>query len=311
MRVTLGRMNASMSILKVSAVVTLVTAIVAAGGESADALNAIAPVDPISEVTEALESHGLIDLDVDAEVGPYSEVDIDGISVETPEGVTSLRPLDGNAGVAVSDDVVVFPADDSYSTAVTAQGRGAVSNAAYVVINGRGAPSEFAFGVEVDDSPALLHLVDDIVLVENAAGEVVNFIAAPWALDDNGRHLPTWYEVDGDVIVQHIDLDGAAFPVVADPKMACDALNCTLEYNKAETRDVASTSSLASYLVGAACTAFGTAIAGFVCAAITAWFVDTANSAQNQKKCVGIRAMRIPGPQSAPYPVVYSGGNCK
>lgn len=45
------------------------------------------------------------------------------------------------------------------------------------------------------------------------------FVAAPWAVDANGQHLPTHYQVEGDMLVQHVDTTDATFPVAADPSL--------------------------------------------------------------------------------------------
>lgn len=45
----------------------------------------------------------------------------------------------------------------------------------------------------------------------------VGTIAAPWAVDANGKNLPTSYSYDDGVLSQHVDLADAAYPVVADP----------------------------------------------------------------------------------------------
>jgi hypothetical protein len=42
-------------------------------------------------------------------------------------------------------------------------------------------------------------------------------IADPWAVDADGRPVPTRFTLDGDTLVQTIDAEGAAFPVVVDP----------------------------------------------------------------------------------------------
>jgi hypothetical protein len=41
----------------------------------------------------------------------------------------------------------------------------------------------------------------------------------PWAVDATGKRLSTRYELDGDKVVQHVDLKGAEFPVVTDPRL--------------------------------------------------------------------------------------------
>lgn len=43
----------------------------------------------------------------------------------------------------------------------------------------------------------------------------MNTISPPWAIDADDRPVDTWYEVDGNVLVQHVHHEGAAYPVVA------------------------------------------------------------------------------------------------
>jgi hypothetical protein len=46
-------------------------------------------------------------------------------------------------------------------------------------------------------------------------------IAPPWAKDAHGRSLPTWYALDssGRVLTQHVDTEGATYPIAADPRL--------------------------------------------------------------------------------------------
>lgn len=39
----------------------------------------------------------------------------------------------------------------------------------------------------------------------------------PWAVDAAGNELDTHYELQGDTLVQHVDVEGAKFPIAADP----------------------------------------------------------------------------------------------
>lgn len=51
-----------------------------------------------------------------------------------------------------------------------------------------------------------------------AADEViVGGFMVPWSVDANGESLPTSYATDGDTLIQVVDTEGAAFPVVSDP----------------------------------------------------------------------------------------------
>jgi hypothetical protein len=47
--------------------------------------------------------------------------------------------------------------------------------------------------------------------------EPIAEIAAPWAVDANGKAVPVRYTVDHDTVVMHADHDDAAYPIVADP----------------------------------------------------------------------------------------------
>ncbi|MDO4412779.1 hypothetical protein [Cutibacterium sp.] len=53
------------------------------------------------------------------------------------------------------------------------------------------------------------------------AGEVEGEIEAPWALDASGKQLPTRFElVDDHTLRQHVDTEGASFPIALDPSWA-------------------------------------------------------------------------------------------
>jgi hypothetical protein len=58
-----------------------------------------------------------------------------------------------------------------------------------------------------------------VQLRNQSARIVIPFISAPWALDSNGKKLPTSYTVNGPKITQHVNTNGAAYPIVADPSI--------------------------------------------------------------------------------------------
>ncbi|MBB1246542.1 hypothetical protein GL263_23755 [Streptomyces durbertensis] len=57
-------------------------------------------------------------------------------------------------------------------------------------------------------------------VIVSAQDEVLGGIDAPWAVDASGKSLPTKYRVEGDDLIQTVDHAGAAYPVVADPKVS-------------------------------------------------------------------------------------------
>ncbi|MBB6406713.1 hypothetical protein [Arthrobacter sp. AZCC_0090] len=95
-------------------------------------------------------------------------------------------------------------------------------NVSYIVIKDASAPSDYQFTIGSSDEG--LKLTPDNrggVTVSDSTGSFVNTILAPWAKDANGDSLRTSYSVSGNVITQHVDTKGAAFPVVADPQYGC------------------------------------------------------------------------------------------
>ncbi|WP_345207824.1 hypothetical protein [Fodinibacter luteus] len=55
--------------------------------------------------------------------------------------------------------------------------------------------------------------------VTDGSGTEAGTVEKPWAYDASGRSLPTHYVLAGTGLVQHVDTDGATFPVIADPRV--------------------------------------------------------------------------------------------
>jgi hypothetical protein len=55
------------------------------------------------------------------------------------------------------------------------------------------------------------------VAVNRATGKTVGMIDAPWAVDAQGKRLPTSYKITGNRIRQFVNTKGANYPIVADP----------------------------------------------------------------------------------------------
>lgn len=60
---------------------------------------------------------------------------------------------------------------------------------------------------------------DGSLELRGADGNLKAVAQAPWAVDSEGKRLPTHYRVEGSVITQEVDLTGATFPVVSDPSV--------------------------------------------------------------------------------------------
>lgn len=91
--------------------------------------------------------------------------------------------------------------------------------------------------------------------------------------------------------------------------MACDAIWCTLEFNKSETQTASETSAGAAGVVCAGATALNPAT-GFVCGAWGAAFWVAAVQAKNQGDCVAMRVSVVPG-FALPHPAIYNNAFCR
>lgn len=154
-------------------------------------------------------------------VSAAAEVDTTYV-VETEGGATSVVASIENPDVTtVSFDLDI---DDGYAVYLTGDGGGMVVDEATLADlqkAGEGAPS----GTPVDVTVAITATLE-----------------APWAVDATGRELPTRYELDGDVLVQHVDTAGAVFPVAADPSWGLGWQYITpvyyVHYNRSETHSI-------------------------------------------------------------------------
>ena len=107
-------------------------------------------------------------------------------------------------------------------------------------LNDEGGVHVIARGVAVEeDLPEEISRLDiDLGALEPGEVELA-YIEAPWALDAQGNAVPTSYEVRGMTLVQTVEHQGAAYPVVADPSFSCGFMYCTIWHNRWETRQIA------------------------------------------------------------------------
>jgi hypothetical protein len=160
-------------------------------------------------------------------------------------------------------------------------------NAGYAVITGANAPTSYRFAFAVDGKPAVLRPVDGGgIEVLSSTGAVVNSIAPAWAKDATGAEVPTSYSVNGNVLTQTVDHAGAAYPVVADPRLRCDSLWCTVELTRGETRSLAANVLYA----GGPCAILGGGAPVCVTVLTGAWAM--ASIAISRGQCIGYRVWK-------------------
>ncbi|SKB08369.1 hypothetical protein [Aeromicrobium choanae] len=129
-------------------------------------------------------------------------------------------------------------------------------------IDSAAAPATYDFGLRGDVSPR--PAPDGGIDLVGPDGAVVAQVERPWAVDAEGRHVPTRYELRGSTVRQVVDhrTRDVAYPVVADPKIfACDAYtSLCVKFSKKETKSVAAKFKKAN--------ASARALAAFICAKI-------------------------------------------
>lgn len=164
---------------------------------------------------------------IDEGTGPGGEEQpgrSDAIGDLQPEG--PIGPV-GSTGVPTYEAVwmpgetiptaVTILADDTNVELVTLGTEDRSLFAALVVIDNHEAPTEYRFENAVPDGHTAKAHPDGSVSFVDIDGNESGGIAAPWALDANGEEVPTRYILDGTTLIQIVDHEGAAYPVVADP----------------------------------------------------------------------------------------------
>jgi len=214
-----------------------------------------------------------------------------GLVVGHGDQEMAIRPSSEGVGeLSPSAKTLVYSISRSHSVALT--GTATAADAGYIVIDDASAPDSYDFDFEANGAPAVLELVEGRVIVKDAAGQVVNMISPAWAVDAGGKALATTYSVHGAVLTQTVDHRDAAYPVVADPRVACSGLFCTLELTKRETALLADNALNA----GTVCGISGPAVVLCTAAVIGGW--AQANIARNTGQCFGTRWASYPLPNN-------------
>ena len=210
-----------------------------------------------------------------------------GLTVPTGANTLSITPVTSReAASALSPSglaVYANTADSSIAFSKASTG----GNAGYAVITGPNAPTEYRFAFTVDGQPAVLKLTaGGGVDVLTSSGTSVNSVVPAWAKDATGAALPTSYSVSGNILTQTVSHRGAVYPVVADPRVRCDSLWCTLELSRGETRGLAAHVLYA----GGPCAVLGGGAPVCVTVLTGAWAM--ASIALSRGQCIGYRVWK-------------------
>jgi hypothetical protein len=86
-----------------------------------------------------------------------------------------------------------------------------------ITIASASAPTRYEFMLNLSSGAALEKRSDGSVVAFSPRRQVLGLFGAPWAVDARGTRMPTEFEIRGNTLVQHVDHQGAVYPVVADP----------------------------------------------------------------------------------------------
>ncbi|TWS22799.1 hypothetical protein FK268_17475 [Tsukamurella sputi] len=121
----------------------------------------------------------------------------------TTSDVQPSQPLSG----------LVSQRSDGYQEWTTADGRQTL-----ILEEGAGSPSKYRFQLPVPQGGRASVNPDGSVSITDSAGRVVNTVNKPWAYDMAGRDVPTYFTLDGNELIQHINRPvGDDLPILADP----------------------------------------------------------------------------------------------
>lgn len=141
---------------------------------------------------------------------------------------------DANSQVSANGTVVYEPEDEEFAVAVQAlydeqYGIEFEAVRTLVKIESVEAPREYLFDFKLPKGYRLImdynydeEEMDEYdcgaVFVLNSNDEVVSTIEPAWAKDAKGKNISTYYEVEGNSLIQFVDFDyNTEFPVIADP----------------------------------------------------------------------------------------------
>ena len=195
-------------------------------------------------------------------------------------GTSSTRVRDVASG-GVSYDVI--PDNDGFAVLID--------------IPSRGAEHSHAFQIGMPDGAMLEATDDGSVDVVGTDGATIGSFDRPWAKDANGADIATWFDVQGDTLIQTVDAgDAAVYPIVADPHYTWGWVTGTVYFNKFETSALCSTSGTAIWWI--VTSAFWLPIA----LAAAVYIAATSCTAVVFGQCLKLKSTGVVG--------LYSGGYC-
>lgn len=258
------------SIVAAALVGTGVTGAVAGEDPTETAAKLIADVAPFQgQVVAGSESGGEITAQVDQSVVvvPLSaerSITLGDAAGQAPSLELNLpKELDVHDGKTADDGTVVYrQVGGDAAAAVQVLDDGAVR--VQTITPDESGPHQFTytFGEGITPVEAEGGTIELVRAVEGSPlRQIVGVVDEPWALDADGRSVPTAYTITGDALQQTLDPDeSTAYPIVADPRVSV-GVGVYLYLNRIEANATAAVSeSVLRVGAGATCAVYGNRI---------------------------------------------------
>ncbi|MEV7227291.1 hypothetical protein AB0M79_09755 [Polymorphospora sp. NPDC051019] len=283
---------------RITSAATTALALLLAVGAGALSPNAVAAgpaqTDNAEISIQELDRHGLL---ADTAADGPAQINDDGSAL-----IHGLAVQPQETGQKVQDQAGLLVVTDTRGSAETVV-QNLHSGVRYMsVLKDANAPTEFRYRFP---STTLTMQEDGSVAVQGA-GELQAVILPAWAKDANGAAVPTGYEIQGDVLIQHIDHVGSVYPIVADPSVSTCLVGgwrpaVCVKYNRSEVKivkDLLPVSAGAAAAIATLCGLIPTSSPILIAAkaACTGYFGGRAaemtlkvNEAWNTNRCLEVR----------------------
>lgn len=135
--------------------------------------------------------------------------------VTSQSGDTLVLPEEASGNVGVSDGTGVVAGKNMTDFAVNLSDEG--STRVTSVLSSKAAPERLDYTF-ADASSLTIHENGSVTII-GKDNQISGGVDVPWAVDAQGKSVPTYYEVNGNVLTQVIEhnADDYAYPVTADP----------------------------------------------------------------------------------------------
>lgn len=164
----------------------------------------------------------------DAEL-PVVQLSDEGLVVAVNGGDLSVT-LGASMNAAVSESGQYATVEDASVTYTVSHPEEGTTRFSAILTNSEDLNPSWTF-----DSGTQLLLLDNGSVSVSDGENFLGGIDVPWAVDADGRSLPTRYEISGSTLTQIVDTTGATFPVVADPTVQHFGPYIQVHLNKTES----------------------------------------------------------------------------